>query len=57
MAADCAAPGVPGQYQIFALNTFTANTGGTQIPGRVAAGGNVRIQSITIGTEPPWPPT
>ena len=56
MAADCAAPGVPGQYQIFALNTFTANTGGTQIPGRVAAGGNVRIQSITIGTEPPLAP-
>ncbi|MGZ4271892.1 MAG: choice-of-anchor A family protein [Solirubrobacteraceae bacterium] len=56
LAADCAAPGVPGQYQIFALNTFTANTGGTQIPGRVAAGGNVHIGSITIGTQPPLTP-
>ena len=55
-AADCADPGVPGQYQIFARNTFTANTGGTQIPGRVAAGGNVHIGSITIGTQPPLTP-
>ena len=47
---------MPGRYQIFALNTFTANTGGTQIPGRVAAGGNVGIASITIGTEPPLTP-
>ena len=35
---------------------MTANTGGTTIQGRVAAGGDARVQSITIGTNPPLTP-
>jgi choice-of-anchor A domain-containing protein len=56
MAADCAAPGVPGQFDVFVGGTFTANTGGTTIQGRVAAGGNARVQGITLGTNPPLTP-
>jgi choice-of-anchor A domain-containing protein len=56
MAADCAAPGVPGQFDVFAAGAFTANSGGTTIQGRVAAGGNARVQGITLGTNPPLTP-
>ena len=35
---------------------MTANTGGTTIQGRVAAGGDARVQGITIGTNPPLTP-
>jgi choice-of-anchor A domain-containing protein len=56
IAADCAAPGVPGQFDVFALDTFTADAGGTTIQGRVAAGGDARVQGITIGTNPPLAP-
>ena len=49
VAADCAAPGVPGQFDVFALHVHGQH-GRRDIPGRVAAGGNARIQSITLGT-------
>ena len=55
-AADCAAPGVPGQFDVFTAGAFTANTGGTTIQGRVAAGGDARVQGITLGTNPPLTP-
>src|SRR3954463_3926132 len=42
MAADCAAAGVPGQYDVFVAGGLTANTGGATIQGRVAAGGGPR---------------
>ena len=35
---------------------ITANTTGTTIQGRVAAGGDARVQGITIGTNPPLTP-
>src|SRR4051812_17309358 len=47
MAADCATPGVPGQYDVFVGANLTANTGGATIQGRVAAGGDVRVQGIS----------
>jgi choice-of-anchor A domain-containing protein len=56
MAADCAAPGVPGQYDVFVGGTFTSDTGGATIQGRVAAGGDASVQSITLGTNPPLAP-
>ena len=37
-AADCATPGVPGQFDVFARSAL--NSANTTIPGRVAAGGN-----------------
>ena len=52
MAADCAAIGVPGEFDVFTAGALTANTGGATIQGRVAAGGDARVQSITIGTNP-----
>ncbi len=55
-AADCAAPGVPGQFDVFTAGSMTANTGGATIPGRVAAGGDARVQGITVGTNPPLTP-
>lgn len=56
MAADCATPGVPGQYDVFVGANLTADTGGATIQGRVAAGGDVRVQGITVGTNPPLTP-
>jgi choice-of-anchor A domain-containing protein len=56
MAADCAAPGVPRQYDVFVGGSLTANTGGATIQGRVAAGGDARVQGITVGTNPPLTP-
>ncbi|HEX6696694.1 MAG TPA: choice-of-anchor A family protein [Solirubrobacteraceae bacterium] len=56
MAADCAVPGVPGQYDVFVGGTFTSDTGGATIEGRVAAGGDARVQSIALGTNPPLAP-
>src|SRR4051794_41986151 len=56
MAADCAAAGVPGQYDVFVGGSLTANTGGATIQGRIAAGGDARVQGITIGTNPPLTP-
>ena len=56
MAADCADIGVPGQYDVFVGGTLTANTGGATIQGRVAAGGDARVQGITLGTNPPLTP-
>lgn len=53
MAAECAAPGVPGQYDIFTAGSFTADTGGSTIQGRVAVGGDARVQGNTFGTSPP----
>jgi choice-of-anchor A domain-containing protein len=53
LAADCGLPGVTGQYDVFATNDFIANQGGTTIPGRVAAGRDANVQSITLGTSPP----
>jgi choice-of-anchor A domain-containing protein len=56
VAADCAATGVPGQFDVFVDGDFTSNTGGVTIQGRVAAGGNANVQSITLGTNPPLTP-
>lgn len=56
MAAECAAPGIPGQYDVFVGGSFTANTGGATIQGRIAAGDDARVQGITIGTNPPLTP-
>lgn len=55
-AADCASTGVPGQYDVFVGGNLTANTGGATIQGRVAAGGDANVQSITLGTNPPLAP-
>ena len=44
MAADCAAPGIPGEYDVFAEHAFTGQNAQTQ--GRVAAGGDVFLQSF-----------
>ncbi|HEX6620705.1 MAG TPA: choice-of-anchor A family protein, partial [Solirubrobacteraceae bacterium] len=55
-AADCASPGVPGQFDVFVGANLTANTGGATIQGRVAAGGDARVQGITLGTNPPLTP-
>lgn len=56
MAADCAAIGVAGEFDVFTAGALTANTGGATIQGRVAAGGDARVQSITIATNPPLTP-
>jgi choice-of-anchor A domain-containing protein len=56
MAADCAATGVPGQYDVFVDGAFTSDAGGATIQGRVAAGGDARVQAITLGTNPPLTP-
>src|SRR6476661_7414841 len=56
MAADCADLGVPAQFDVFTGGAMTANTTGTTIQGRVAAGGDARVQGITIGTNPPLTP-
>jgi choice-of-anchor A domain-containing protein len=56
MAADCASTGTPGQFDVFVGANFTSNTGGATIQGRVAAGGDARVQSITLGTNPPLAP-
>jgi choice-of-anchor A domain-containing protein len=56
VAADCAATGVPGQFDLFTAGAFTANAGGATIQGRVAAGGDARVSGITLGTNPPLAP-
>src|SRR5690348_12648319 len=56
VAADCASPGVPGQFDVFTAGSLTATTGGATIQGRVAAGGDARVQGITVGTNPPLAP-
>src|SRR4051794_40972074 len=56
MAADCAAAGVPGQYDVFVGGGFTANTGGATIQGRVAARGGARGPGGTNRTHPPPTP-
>jgi choice-of-anchor A domain-containing protein len=56
VAADCAVPGVPGQFDVFTAGAMTANAGGATIQGRVAAGGDARVQGITLGTNPPLTP-
>jgi choice-of-anchor A domain-containing protein len=56
MAADCAAAGVPGQFDVFTAGSMTATAGGATIQGRVAAGGDARVQGITLGTNPPLTP-
>jgi choice-of-anchor A domain-containing protein len=56
MAAECAEIGVPGEFDVFTAGALTANTSGATIQGRVAAGGDARVQSITIGTNPPLTP-
>jgi choice-of-anchor A domain-containing protein len=56
VAAECAAPGVPGQFDIFTADSFTADTGGSTIQGRVAVGGDARVQGNTFGTSPPLTP-
>jgi choice-of-anchor A domain-containing protein len=55
-AADCASPGVAGQYDVFVDSNFSSNTGGATIQGRVAAGGDARVQGLTLGTNPPLTP-
>jgi choice-of-anchor A domain-containing protein len=56
MAQDCASTVVPGQFDVFVGGAFTSNTGGDTIQGRVAAGGDARVGSITLGTNPPLAP-
>ena len=56
VAADCAATGVPGQYDVFVDGDFTSDAGGMTIQGRVAAGSDARVQGITLGTNPPLAP-
>ena len=51
MAADCAAPGVPGQFDVFARSAL--NSANETIPGRVAAGGNAVLAGPNIGLSPP----
>jgi choice-of-anchor A domain-containing protein len=51
VAADCAAPGIPGQYDVFARSGL--NSANETIPGRVAAGGNAVLSGPNIGTSPP----
>jgi choice-of-anchor A domain-containing protein len=50
-AAECAAPGVPGQFDVFVRGGLT--TANETIPGRVAAGGDAVLTGPTIGTSPP----
>jgi choice-of-anchor A domain-containing protein len=56
LAADCASIGPAGQYDVFTAGSFTANTGGATIEGRVGAGGDATVQGITLGTNPPLTP-
>ncbi|HEX6743784.1 MAG TPA: choice-of-anchor A family protein [Solirubrobacteraceae bacterium] len=53
-AADCAAPGIPGQYDVFAEQGFSGVNAQTQ--GRVAAGGDVFLQSFFGGQSLPSDP-
>ena len=54
-AADCAAPGVPGQFDVFAEQGFSGVNAQTQ--GRVAAGGDVFQQSFFGGQSLPSDPS
>jgi Putative Ice-binding-like adhesive domain len=47
MAADCAMPGIPGEYDAFVRNNWTGVN--TQISGRAAVGGNVSMQGANVG--------
>ena len=55
MAADCAAGGVPSQYDVFAEQGFSGMNAQTQ--GRVAAGGDVFLQSFSAGQSLPSDPS
>src|SRR5512132_1021281 len=55
MAAECAAPGVPGQFDIFTAGALTVSPGAS-IQGRVAAGGNAYVTSVSLGSNPPLTP-
>ena len=47
---SCAATGIPGEFDVFVSGPYTATNGGTQIQGRAAAGGDVTIQGVNVGT-------
>jgi choice-of-anchor A domain-containing protein len=47
---NCAATGIPGEFDIFVSGGYSATSGGTQIQGRAAAGGDVTIQGVNVGT-------
>jgi choice-of-anchor A domain-containing protein len=47
---SCAATGIPGEFDVFVAGRYTATSGGTQIQGRAAAGGDVTIQGVNVGT-------
>jgi choice-of-anchor A domain-containing protein len=51
MAASCADPGVPGDFDVFVRNGLTSSN--ETIPGRVAAGGDASLAAPTIGASPP----
>jgi choice-of-anchor A domain-containing protein len=55
MAADCAATGIPGQYDVFAEEGFTGVNAQTQGP--VAAGSDVFLKSFYVGQSLPSDPT
>jgi choice-of-anchor A domain-containing protein len=48
--------GVARDYDVFIRGDYDTGPGGTQIPGRVAAGGNVRLESMAIGNSLPVDP-
>jgi choice-of-anchor A domain-containing protein len=54
MAAECAAPGVPGQFDVFVRSNL--NSANETIPGRVAVGGDAVLAGPNIGTSPPLTP-
>jgi choice-of-anchor A domain-containing protein len=54
MAADCAASGIPGEYDVFVEHGFTGENAQTQ--GRIAAGGDVFLQSFYAGQALPRNP-
>jgi hypothetical protein len=47
-AADRAAPGVPGQFDVFTAGAMTANAGGATIQGRVAANVAVSVDAPAV---------
>jgi choice-of-anchor A domain-containing protein len=54
MAAECAAPGVPGEFDVFVEHDYSGVN--TQVQGRAAAGGAVSIQSFNAGNALPRDP-
>jgi hypothetical protein len=55
LAADCASTGVPGQFDIFTAGALTVSPGAS-IQGRVAAGGDAFVTSVSLGSNPPLAP-